>query len=194
MCLGAQAREQNEAAKRQYKAAVENRKRNWMQQRSVQGLKNVQYEMNMDRSGRALMNVQADLQRKKLEARQAAESKYEQAYENILKNSKYTKLLASGATGRSTARAGRLESAEYGKKVAQISRQVLLTNAELERQAEKQTTQLKGFREQQIAKVAFQPIAQAAPPRPVMRNVGAAAFMDALSIGTSVIPLFPTGN
>ena len=190
MCLGAQARAQNEAARRQYNAAVENRERNWMQQLSVQNLKNVQYEVNMDRSGRAMANVQADLQKQKLEARRSAESKYEQAYEEILKNSKYTKLLAGGATGRSTARAGRLDNAAYGKKVAQISKEVLLTSAQLEREAEKQTAKLKGFREQQRAKIAFQPIPDAEPVRPVMQSVGAAAFMDALSIGTSVIPLF----
>ena len=187
MCLGAQARAQNEAARRQYKAANEKRESNWMQQLSVQNLKNVQYEQNMDRSGLAMQNVRSDVQRQKLEARQTAELKYEQAYANILKNSKYSKLLASGATGRSAARAGRLESAEYGKKVAEISRKVLLTDAELERQAAKQTTKLKGFRDEQFANVVFQPIPDAKPPVPVMQSVGAAAFMDALSIGSSLM-------
>ena len=187
MCLGAQARAQNEAARRQYKAANEKRESNWMQQLSVQNLKNVQYEQNMDRSGLAMQNVRSDVQRQKLEARQTAELKYEQAYANILKNSKYSKLLASGATGRSAARAGRLESAEYGKKVAEISRKVLLTDAELERQAAKQTTKLKGFRDEQFANVVFEPIPDAKPPVPVMQSVGAAAFMDALSIGSSLM-------
>lgn len=136
-----------------------------------------------------MQNVRSDVQRQKLEARQAAELKYEEAYANILKNSKYSKLLASGATGRSIARAGRLESAEYGKKVAELSRKVLLTDAELERRAEKQTTQLQGFRDQQFANVIFQPTPDAKPPAPVMQNVGASAFMNALSIASSVIPL-----
>ena len=65
VCLGAQARAQNEAARRQYNAAVENRKRNWMQQLSVQNLKNVQYEVNMDRSSIAMASVQSELQKKK---------------------------------------------------------------------------------------------------------------------------------
>jgi len=189
VCLGAQARAQNEAARRQYNAAVENRKRNWMQQLSVQNLKNVQYEVNMDRSGVAMAGVQHELQRRKIKERKDAELKYEQAYEEVMKNSKYEKLITGGATGRSIARLERLDNAAYGKKVALISRNVLLTDEELEMDADKRTSKLKGFREEQRAKMAFQPIAEAEPVRPVMQNVGAAMFMDALSIGTSVIPL-----
>ncbi len=191
MCLGATARAENEAARRQYNAAVENRKRNWMQQLSVQNLKNVQYEVNMDRSNVAMASVQSELQRKKIQNRRDAELKYEQAYDEVLKNSKYEKLLTGGATGQSIARLGRLDNAAIGKKVALISRNVLLTDEELEMEAEKDISKLKGFQEQQRAKIAFQPIPEAEPVRPVMKNVGAAAFMDALSIGTSVIPLFP---
>ncbi len=101
MCLGATARAENEAARRQYNAAVENRKRNWMQQLSVQNLKNVQYEVNMDRSNVAMASVQSELQRKKIQNRRDAELKYEQAYDEVLKNSKYEKLLTGGATGQS---------------------------------------------------------------------------------------------
>jgi hypothetical protein len=44
----------------------------------------------------------------------------------------------------------------------------------------------KQFKDEAFAKVAFQPIQDVAPPQPVMRNVGAESFMQALSIGTSI--------
>ena len=47
-----------------------------------------------------------------------------------------------------------------------------------------------GRRDQQFAQVAFQPIPDVEPPQPVMQSVGAAAFMDALSIGTKVAGIY----
>jgi hypothetical protein len=42
------------------------------------------------------------------------------------------------------------------------------------------------MKDQAFTKVAFQPIPDVAPPQPVMRNVGAEAFMGALSIAGQV--------
>ena len=47
-----------------------------------------------------------------------------------------------------------------------------------------------GRRDQQYAGVAFQPIPDVEPPQPVMQSVGAAMFMDALSIGTKVATMY----
>ena len=46
MCLGAQARAQNEAAQKQYDYALRKRERNWNQALSVYGAKQVQYDIN----------------------------------------------------------------------------------------------------------------------------------------------------
>ena len=50
----------------------------------------------------------------------------------------------------------------------------------------KARAQSESYIKQSFAEVAFQPIEDVAPPQPVMRSGGAAAFMDALSIGSSV--------
>ena len=47
-----------------------------------------------------------------------------------------------------------------------------------------------GRRNQQFAGVAFQPIPDVEPPQPVMQSVGAAMFMDALSIGSKVAGMY----
>ena len=63
--------------------------------------------------------------------------------------------------------------------------QVLLNDTELAKARSAKVDQLKSFKDQSFSKVAFQPIQDVPPPQPVMRNVGAAMFMDALSIASS---------
>ena len=187
MCLGAQARTANANARRQYAAANRQRESNWMQARSVYSAKINQYEQDLDSTAVAIGNQYADAQRKKNEVRQEAELKYEGLYANLLKDSKYSQLLARGSTGRSVARQGVLDAASYGRDVTKITRKILLTDRESDREASKAVAALIGRRNQQFAGVAFQPIPDVEPPQPVMQSVGAAMFMDALSIGTKVI-------
>ena len=190
MCLGAQARAENENARRQYKAANEQRESNWMQALSVYKAKINQYEQDLDNIGIAISNQYADAQRKKNEIRQEALLKYEGLYANALKDSKYSQLLASGRTGRSIARRSVLEAGSFGRDVTKLTRKILLTDRESDRQASKAVNALIGRRDQQFAQVAFQPIPDVEPPQPVMQSVGAAAFMDALSIGTKVAGIY----
>ena len=56
----------------------------------------------------------------------------------------------------------------------------------LDRATSETVGKMQGYKQQAFADVAFQPLPDVAPPQPVMRNVGAAAFMDALSIGSSI--------
>ena len=194
MCLGAQARTANANARRQYQAANNQRESNWMQSLAVYNAKINQYEQDLDNTQVAIGNQYADAQRKKNEIRQEAELRYEGLYANLLKDSKYSQLLASGRTGRSIARQGVLDAASYGRDVTKITRKILLTDREADREASKAVGALIGRRDQQYAGVAFQPIPDVEPPQPVMQSVGAAMFMDALSIGTKVITgLGPTG-
>ena len=113
--------------------------------------------------------------------------KYEGLYADLLQNSKYSELLASGRTGRSVARQGVLDAASYGRDVTKVARKILLTDNQADRDATKAVNALIGRRDQQYAQVAFQPVPDVEPPQPVMQSVGAAMFMDALSIGTKVI-------
>ena len=79
-----------------------------------------------------------------------------------------------------------MEYAELGRKTSEIARAVTLNDRELARKTSQQVSQYQAFKDNAFAKVAFQPIPDVAPPKPVMRSVGAAAFMDALSIGSSI--------
>ena len=186
MCLGAQAKAQNEAARRQYNYELQRRERNWFQQLTVTNAQNVKYEEDVANAGLAQAQAYADKQEAMALARGEAQLKYEQLFRDLQKNSDYSKLAASGVTGRSARRIGTMEYAELGRKTSDVARAVTLNDRELARKTSQQVSQYQAFKDNAFAKVAFQPIPDVAPPKPVMRNVGAAAFMDALSIGSSI--------
>ena len=186
MCLGAEARAQNEAARRQYNFALRKRERNWNQALSIYGAKTVQYDINTAGADMAIAQAYSDEQEQKRQVRGDAQLKYEELYRDLLKNSEYSKLLGSGGTGRSAARIGRMESAALGRKVSEIERSILQNDMKLHRSTAETVGKMQGYKQQAFADVAFQPLPDVEPPKPVMRNVGAAAFMDALSIGSSI--------
>ena len=190
MCLGAQARAQNEAAQRQYNYALRKRERNWNQALSIYGAKTVQYDINTAGADMSIAQAYSDEQEQKRQVRGDAQLKYEELYRDLLKNSEYSKLLGSGGTGRSAARIGRMESAALGRKVSEIERSILQNDMKLDRATAETVGKMQGYKQQAFAEVAFQPIPDVAPPKPVMRNVGAAAFMDALSIGSSIAGIY----
>ena len=69
-------------------------------------------------------------------------------------------------------------------------RKLVLNDRELARKSSAEIAQYKKFKDDAFAKVAFQPIPDVEPPVPVMQNVGAAMFMDALSIGSKVAGIY----
>ena len=190
MCLGAQARAQNEAAQRQYNYQLRKRERNWNQALSIYGAKTVQYDINTAGADMSIAQAYADEQEQKRQVRGDAQLKYESLYRDLLQNSEYSKILSGGGTGRSLARIGRMESGAVGRKVSEIERSILQNDMKLDRATSETVGKMQGYKQQAFADVAFQPIADVAPPKPVMRNVGAAAFMDALSIGSSIATMY----
>jgi len=186
VCLGAQARAQNEAAQRQYNFELRRRERNWNQALSIYGAKGVQYDINTSAADMGIAQAYADEQEQKRIARGDAAIKYEEMYRELAKNSEFSQILASGGTGRSTARIGRMEQAAYGRKVSEMGRALMMNDRKLDRATAQTVGKMQGYKQEQFAQVAFQPIPGVEPPKPVMRNVGAAAFMDALSIGSSI--------
>ena len=189
MCLGAQARAQNESARRQYQYQIDQREREWMQQLAVYNAKKVQYDINLNNAQLGAQEAYAQNEQKRQQALGDAEMKYQEMYANLLSNSKASQAFASGQTGRSIARAQVLDRGEYGRKVAEIGRQLRTNQMALAQENAKATGQLKGYMDQQFAQVAFNPVPDVEPPVPVMQSVGAAAFMDALSIGTSLLSI-----
>ena len=186
MCLGAQARAANAAAKRQYNYQLERRERQWMQDLNVYSTKQVQYDINTNNAEMAAQAAYGESERKRQEARAQAELKYQDMYAELLNESKSAKLMASGRTGRSVARIKTTDLAEYGRKVSEIGRQIRTNDVALAQENAKAFAQAKGYKAQQFAQVAFQPVADVAPPKPVMQNVGAAALMDGLKIASAV--------
>ena len=194
MCLGAQARAANENARRRYKYENERRERNWMQTISIYSAQKVKYQEDVENASLAQRYAYTEEQLEQQKARDAVQIKYQELYREMVENSDYGRLMSAGRTGQSTRRIGTLEFAKYGRDVSKIARAVQLNDIELARKSSKEIAALKGFKDQAFAKVAFQPVETPAPPQPVMQNVGAAMFMDALSIGSKVAGIYTAFN
>ena len=190
MCLGAQARAANANAKRRYKYENERRERKWMQTISIYNAQKNQYQIDVDNANLATVYASTNEQLEQNKARDAAQIKYQEMYMDMVENSDYGKIMASGATGQSVRRMETMELAKYGRDTSEIARQVLLNDTELAKTKAMEVSKLKQFKDQAFAKVAFEPIPDVAPPQPVMQNVGAAMFMDALSIGSKVAGIY----
>jgi hypothetical protein len=186
VCLGAGAAAANENARRRYKYELERRERNWMQTTSIYKAKKLKYTEDTQNLGLAQAQAKVDQQEAMDNARGEAQLKYRDLFENLLKDSKYSKLVASGQTGKSTQRIATMEFAKYGRNVSDIARALVLNDRELGKKAGKAIGGMKAQKDNAFASVAFQPIPDVAPPEPVMQNESMAAFMDALSIGASV--------
>ena len=186
VCLGAAAKAANENARRRYKYENERRERNWMQTTSIYNAQKVKYDEDVQNATLAQTQAVVDQQEAMDNARGDAQLKYAELFRKLQENSKYGQLVASGQTGQSTRRRGVIDYAKYGRDVGEIARKVTLNDRELARKSSAEISRYKQFKDQAFAKVAFQPIPDVAPPQPVMQNVGAAMFMDALSIGTSI--------
>ena len=187
MCLGSAAKTANENARRRYKYENERRERNWMQTISIYNAQKVKYEEDVQNAGLAQAYVKTEQQEQMDLARGEAQLKYAELFRKLQENSTYGKLVASGQTGKSTRRRGTIDYAKYGRDVSEIARKLTLNDRELERKSSAQISKFKQFKDEAFAKVAFKPIPDVAPPQPVMRNVGAEAFIEGLSIAASAI-------
>ena len=186
MCLGAQARAANAAARRQYAYQNERRERQWMQDLNVYQQRQVQYDINTNNAEMAAQAAYGESERKRQQKRAEAELKYQDMYAELLNNSESAKLMASGRTGRSIDRIKTSDLAAYGREVSNIGRKLRMNDVALAQENAKAAAAAKGYKDQQFAQVAFQPVADVAPPAPVMQNVGAAVLMDGLKIASAV--------
>jgi len=160
VCLGAQARAANKAAKRNYEYQLQKRERDWMQTLSVTNTERVMYEQGIQASNLGLSQVYGDIQAKFGDQIGQALQEDETNWKQFLEQSKSADLAASGRTGRSI---DRISTADLGARAEQMN---------------------------MFAKNAIIKSPDLAPPKPVYQNVGAAAFMDALSIAGSVAGIY----
>ena len=186
MCLGAQARAANERARRDYEYNLEKRERQWMQTLSITNTERVMHEQAIDSSNLGLSQVYGDIQEKFGDQIGQALQEDEVNWKQFLEQSKGAELAASGRTGRSIDRISTLDLAEYLKKGSRKAYELTESREELNEAGQKAKGMARAEQMQSFAKNAIIRNPDLAPPQPVMQNVGAAAFMDALSIASSI--------
>ena len=190
MCLGAGAAAANENARRRYKYENERRERNWMQTSSVYQAQKLKYSEDVSNLGLAQAASINQMEEAMNQNRAKAQLKYQELFEKMMKNNSFSKLVASGRTGKSVSRIGTMEYAKYGRDISKIAKSLIFNDAEIARLSNEQISKYKAAKDSAFANVAFQPIPDVAPPVPVMQSVGAAAFMDALSIASSAAGIY----
>ena len=187
MCLGAQARAANKAAKRNYEYQLKRREADWMQTLSITNTERVMHEQKIDASNLGLAATYGAIQAKFGDQIGQALQEDETNWKQFLQQSKSADLIASGRTGRSI---DRISTADLGEYLAKGSRKAFeLTESKVEMDAagQKAAGMARAEQMQSFAKNAIIRNPDLAPPKPVMQNVGAAMFMDALSIASSVV-------
>ena len=182
MCLGQDARDANKAAKQNYEHKLKVRERKWMNELALTNVERIQYDQTMDATHVGLGNAYAEIQEKYGDMIAKATQAQEDRFRQFAQEATSEKLAASGATGASIRR---LRTTEMGQFLAQGSRDAYnllqgrreLSKAGAKAAAATRQTQLEAFARNNVIKTP-----DLAPPPPVMQNVGAAAFRDALSI------------
>tara|TARA_R100000664_G_scaffold23729_1_gene33350 strand:- start:49 stop:711 length:663 start_codon:yes stop_codon:yes gene_type:complete len=186
VCLGEQAKNANEAARRNYEYQLAQRERDWMQTLSITNVERVQYEQGIDATNVALGNVYSDIQEAHGELIGQAFQENEAEWKEFLQNNKGAQLSASGMTGRSAARISALDLGNYLAKGSRRAYQLTQAAGKLSEQGAKAAAQTRAQQMQMFANNNIIKSPDLAPPKPVYQNEGMAAFKDALSIASSV--------
>ena len=194
MCLGAKARAANEAMMRDYEYKLEKRERNWMQTLSLTNVQHIQHEQGIDASNLGLANIYSDIQEKHGELVDQVFQANEADWKDFLEKSKGADMKAAGRLGRSTNRIGAIELGQYLKRGNDIANKLTDAGRELSKKGAQAAGRTRAEQLQMFAGVAFEKHPDIAPPKPVLQNVGAASFMDALSIGSSIASIGGMGT
>ena len=186
MCLGAQARAANEAARRDYEFKLQKREAEWMKTLSLTKAEHVQYEQGITASNLAIAGAYGDMEEKRKELVGQMFQKNEADWQEFLQNNTGGQLEAAGRTGRSISRASTLDLAGYLRKGSRRAYQLNQATGELSKAAAEVAGKARAQQMQMFANVAFEKHPDLAPPKPVFQNEGFAMFQDALKIGTSI--------
>ena len=157
-----------------------------MQTLSITNTERVMHDQLIDSTNLGLSQVYGDIQEKFGDQIGQALQEDEVNWKQFLEQSKSADLAASGRTGRSIDRISTLDLAEYLKKGSRKAYELTQSREELTKAGAKAAGMARAEQMQSFAKNAIIRNPDLAPPAPVMQNVGAAAFMDALSIASSV--------
>lgn len=157
-----------------------------MQTLSITNTERVMHDQTIDASNLGLSQVYGDIQEKFGDQIGQALQEDEVNWKQFLEQSKGAELAAAGRTGRSIDRISTLDLAEYLKKGSRKAYELTESREELSKASRKAAGMARAEQMQSFAKNAIIKNPDLAPPKPVYQNVGAAAFMDALSIASSV--------
>tara|TARA_R100000329_G_scaffold148103_1_gene136535 strand:- start:478 stop:1056 length:579 start_codon:yes stop_codon:yes gene_type:complete len=192
VCAGAAAASAaNKNARRRYEFALQKRERKHRHKLNTYAAAKVQYS-------KALSNIHAGLgasysraQNKLNGMRAKALQQNQGQLMKLLQKSQYGNLLAAGRTGQSIARIGLMEKAALGRFYANKANNLTKASWRFDAGNKLARNRAKLAQEKQFAKVAFQPTADVAPPRPAMQDVGAALFGDALGLASTIAGFMP---
>ena len=186
MCLGAQAKAANEAARRNYQYQLDKRELDWMQTLSLTNIERIQYKQGIDASNLGLANVYSEIQEKHGELIGQAFQENEAEWKEFLQNNTGTKLATTGRTGRSADRIAALDLGDYLATGSRRAYQLTQASEKLSETGAKAAAQTRAQQMQMFANNNIIKSPDLAPPVPVMQNEGMAAFKDALSIVGSI--------
>ena len=186
MCLGSEARAANKAAMRQYQYKLQVRERNWMNTLALENVARVQYDQTLDATHIGLGNAYAEIQEKYRDLIGEATQAQEERFQKFASESTSDTLAASGRTGRSIQRIRTLDVGQHLAAGARDAYNLTTTRRELTKKGAQAAAMARQAQMESFARNNIVKSPDIAPPPPVMRNVGQAMFMDALSIGTSI--------
>ena len=165
-----------------------------MQTLSATKTERVMHEQLIDSSNLGVAQVYGDIQAKFGDQIGQALQEDEVNWKKFLQDNTGDKMAASGQTGRSAARVGTLELAEYLSKGSRKAYELTQGKQEMDAAGRKAAGQARQQQMQSWANNAIIKSPDLAPPKPVYHSVGAAAFMDALSIAGSVAQIYAASD
>ena len=157
-----------------------------MQTLSITNTERLMHKQTIDASNIGLSQIYGDIQEKFGDQIGQALQEDEVNWKKFLEQSKSADLAASGRTGRSIDRISTADLGEYLAKGSRKAFELTESKAEMDAAGRKAAGMARAEQMNMFAKNAIIKNPDLAPPQPVMQNVGAAAFMDALSIAGSV--------
>ena len=170
----AQASQANKEKRRIYEHKLRMRERKWMQTRATYATKKVQYEQEVDLANIAAQRAYSRTQKSLYDARAVALIQNQSDFKDTLvsEGEIIAKAAERGVRGKSIARALVQNAQGLGLKQAMRTRGLTASYYEGRQSMDDVRRRLKGTVRKSFGKVALQPIADMAPPRPVYQNVG----------------------
>ena len=168
------ASQANKEKRRIYQHQLKVRERKWMQTRTTYASKKVQFEQEVDQSNIAAQRAYSKVQRQLYNARSLAILQNQEDFKKMLQNEGMIEASAAerGVRGASVARQLVQNNANFGISQALRSRGLREAGYDAREVYGDINRDLKGQLNKSFGRVAIQPIADMAPPKPVMQNVG----------------------